>query len=291
MNKSKASTDTTEQDTEQGQKPDSDNHERYSLATNAMRDWTVWLAIGWLFLVYTILCRTTFRSFACQEIDEGESFHEVSQSSRHFFIFQAILSVLATHQLMLTQTDYTIDCNSSSYQAYKVAAYIFIFIYPVGVPACFGLLLYKNRAVLGSHASGGQNAGKWWYGDSETFHFLVNGYRQDTFWCDISSPAHPILRVILKNDHNNRFELVEFLRKLLMAGTRHLFSHITNQVHYKSVMFTSKTLVQMMNANLIKTFTHLQHRGWVSKSIGYSCKDSFGLPMKLVQFNCKSSSS
>jgi hypothetical protein len=29
------------------------------------------------FLVYTILCRTTFRSFACQDLDEGESFHQV----------------------------------------------------------------------------------------------------------------------------------------------------------------------------------------------------------------------
>jgi hypothetical protein len=33
----------------------------------------VWLAIGWMFLVFTILCRTTFRSFACQDIDDGEN--------------------------------------------------------------------------------------------------------------------------------------------------------------------------------------------------------------------------
>jgi hypothetical protein len=32
----------------------------------------VWLAIGWMFLVFTILCRTTFNSFACQDIDDGE---------------------------------------------------------------------------------------------------------------------------------------------------------------------------------------------------------------------------
>jgi hypothetical protein len=36
-----------------------------------------------LFLVYTILCRTTFRSFACQDIDEGESFHQVSRFIRY----------------------------------------------------------------------------------------------------------------------------------------------------------------------------------------------------------------
>jgi hypothetical protein len=125
--------------------------------------------------------------------------------------------MLPAHRLVRTQTDYTVDCNSSSYQAYKVAAYIFILIYPIGVPACFGLLLYKNRAVLGSQVSGGQNAGEWWYGDGETFHFLVDGYRQDTFWCATSSPAHPLV-VMFNFVHDTRFELVDFLRKLLMAG-------------------------------------------------------------------------
>jgi hypothetical protein len=137
--------------------------------------------------------------------------------------------MLPAHRLAWTQTDYTVDCNSSSYQAYKAAAYIFIIIYPIGVPACFGVLLYKNRAVLGSHASGGQNAGKWWYGDSETFHFLVNGYRQDTFWCANSSPAHHCgtvpLVVMFKFVHDTRFELVDFLRKLLMAGAPVLCPH------------------------------------------------------------------
>jgi hypothetical protein len=89
--------------------------------------------------------------------------------------------MLPAHRLIWTQTDYTIDCNSDSYQAYTVVAYVFILLYPIGVPACFGLLLYRNRAVLGNQASG-QNVDAWWYGDSETFHFLVNGYRQDTFW-------------------------------------------------------------------------------------------------------------
>ena len=87
------------------------------------------------------------------------------------------------------------------------------------MPACFGILLYKNRAVLGNHASGGRNAGKWWYGDGETFHFLVDGYRQDTFWCVASFTV-----MMLKNVTTIliRFELVEFLRKLLMAGVSYI---------------------------------------------------------------------
>ena len=129
----------------------------------------MWVSIGWLFLVYTILCRTTFRSFACQDIDDGESYH---------------------------RSDYTVDCNSDAYKAYAVAAIFFIFLYPVGVPTCFGALLYWNRHVLGGNVSGGQNVDKWWYGDRETLDFLVDGYRQETFW----------------------FEEIDFLRKLLMAG-------------------------------------------------------------------------
>ena len=75
-------TDAVEKDTEQGQASGSDEDEQYALTTSKMRDWAVWLAIGWLFLVYTILCRTTFRSFACQEIDAGESYHQVSRTTR-----------------------------------------------------------------------------------------------------------------------------------------------------------------------------------------------------------------
>jgi hypothetical protein len=107
----------------------------------------------------------------CLSSDEGESYH---------------------------RSDYNLDCNSDAYKAYAVVAIAFIFIYPVGVPTCFGALLFWNRHVLGGSLSSGQDADKWWYGDDETLHFLVDGYRVDTFW----------------------FEEVEFLRKILMAGAR-----------------------------------------------------------------------
>jgi hypothetical protein len=97
---------------------------------------------------------------------------------------------------MWAQTDYTVDCNSATYRTYAVAAACFIGIYPVGIPLAFVSLLYWNRGVLGGSSSGGQHAGKWWYGDIATLDFFVDGYRRPCFW----------------------FELVEFLRKLLMAG-------------------------------------------------------------------------
>ena len=108
--------------------------------------------------VYTILCRTTFQSFACTEIDQDESFH---------------------------QNDFTVDCNSGGYQAYSVVAAIFILIYPIGIVAIFVALLYLNRHTLGEEACGCQHAGKWWSGGLETFDFLVDGYRRGAFWYEI----------------------------------------------------------------------------------------------------------
>jgi hypothetical protein len=108
--------------------------------------------------VYTILCRTTFQSFACKDIDEGESYH---------------------------QNDFSVDCNSGGYQAYAVIAGVFIVIYPIGIVAIFVALLYLNRKVLGDQAGGAEAAGSWWSGDLETFTFLVDGYRRETFWYEI----------------------------------------------------------------------------------------------------------
>jgi hypothetical protein len=64
-------TDLNEKDAEQGETPLEIQEEQYALVLRKTRDQVVWLSIGWFFLVYTILCRTTFRSFACQDIDEG----------------------------------------------------------------------------------------------------------------------------------------------------------------------------------------------------------------------------
>ena len=68
-------TNLNEKDAEQGETRLENQEEQYALALRKTRDQMVWLSIGWFFLVYTILCRTTFRSFACQDIDDGERSH------------------------------------------------------------------------------------------------------------------------------------------------------------------------------------------------------------------------
>ena len=92
------------------------------------------------------------------------------------------------------------------FQGYRAAAYVFILAYPVGVPAFFGLLLYRNRHVLGRQASAGQHADKWWYGDRETLDFLVNGYRQDAFWFELvrGHTHHPAVPRLTARDTAGR---------------------------------------------------------------------------------------
>ena len=85
---------------------------------------------------------------------------------------------------------------SREYDAYAAAAYVFIAIYPIGIPSSFAVLLYYNHKSLSSHASSAADVGKWWYCDQEALIFLIDGYRSQTYW----------------------YELVDFLRKLLMAG-------------------------------------------------------------------------
>ena len=58
-------------------------------------------------------------------------------------------------------------------------------LYPIGIVALFVALLYLNRKVLGDQAGGAEAANSWWSGDLETFTFLVNGYRRETFWYEI----------------------------------------------------------------------------------------------------------
>ena len=44
--------------------------------------------------------------------------------------------------------DYTKDCDSDEYKYYRAWAVIGVFIYPLGIPALFGLLMFKNKATI-----------------------------------------------------------------------------------------------------------------------------------------------
>ena len=93
--------------------------------------------------------------------------------------------MVRTSKIRTCANSFTVDCNSGSYRVYAIVAGVFIVIYPIGIVAVFVALLYLNRKVLGDQAGGAEAAGKWYSGDLETFHFLVDGYRRETFWYEI----------------------------------------------------------------------------------------------------------
>jgi hypothetical protein len=163
--------------------------EKDAEATKGARDQAVWLAISWLYMLYVILCRTTFQSFACHDISSLESFHH---------------------------NDYSVDCNSDAYQVYVIAAAIFIGIYPVGILVLFVSLLYLNRGILSGSTSSIGNAGKWWSGGRETFVFLVDGYRSETYW----------------------YEIVDFSRKILLAGLVIFFDRGSSNQFFAAILIS-----------------------------------------------------
>jgi hypothetical protein len=93
--------------------------------------------------------------------------------------------VVRTSKIRTRANSFTVDCNSGTYRAYAIVAGVFIVIYPIGIVAIFVALLYLNRKVLRAQAGGAEAAGQWYSGDLETFTFLVNGYRRETFWYEI----------------------------------------------------------------------------------------------------------
>lgn len=73
------------------------------------------------FLVYSSVSATLFRSFACEELDDGKNY---------------------------LRADYRIECDSPRHAADQVYAGFMILLYPVGIPVFYAALLFRNRSVF-----------------------------------------------------------------------------------------------------------------------------------------------
>ncbi|CAN0239800.1 unnamed protein product, partial [Hapterophycus canaliculatus] len=74
------------------------------------------------FFVYSGVSSVLFKTFACEELDNGN------------------------HYL---RADYRIECDSPKHEAFKAYAGIMIVMYTIGVPAFYAGLLYTHRETLG----------------------------------------------------------------------------------------------------------------------------------------------
>ncbi|CAN0170750.1 unnamed protein product, partial [Ectocarpus sp. 4 AP-2014] len=74
-----------------------------------------------LFLVYSSVSSVVFQTYACDQLDGGGEY---------------------------LRADYRIECDSSKHQGFRVYAGFMILLYPVGIPALYGALLFRARDVL-----------------------------------------------------------------------------------------------------------------------------------------------
>lgn len=73
------------------------------------------------FLVYSNVSSILFQMFACENLDDGNNY---------------------------LRADYRIECDSSKHRALQVYAGLMIVVYPLGIPAFYAFLLYRDRSVL-----------------------------------------------------------------------------------------------------------------------------------------------
>ena len=159
-----------------------------------------------VFVFYTFITTRIFHMFSCRSLYDGLGTYE----SWH-------------------RWDYEIDCNGTTYRLHWHLATIMAFVYPVGLPVVSLWIMYKNADRL-KHASAPQafdhwsddseaphasdapatsserslwavqqqkeSTLPWWYGDRQTFGFMVLDYKPSCYF----------------------FEIVEFSRKLVLTG-------------------------------------------------------------------------
>ena len=83
------------------------------------------------YLVYSSISSVVFQMFACDKLDTGKSY---------------------------LRADYTIECDSEKHRALQIYAGLMIILYPVGIPALYVGLLFRNRHVLRDEKSREQSS-------------------------------------------------------------------------------------------------------------------------------------
>ena len=79
------------------------------------------MALMVMFLVYSSVSSVVFQMFACEGFDDGKRY---------------------------LRADYTIDCDSLKHRTFQFYASLMMLVYPLGIPAIYAVLLFKNRRML-----------------------------------------------------------------------------------------------------------------------------------------------
>jgi len=101
------------------------NERRSGVSAGPTKDRIIFVFLAFSFLILSSVSSPLFNFFRCQ------SFEEVRPVQRYLI------------------KDYSISCTTSRYEAATALALFGIAVYPIGIPAMFGCLLWQHRSVLG----------------------------------------------------------------------------------------------------------------------------------------------
>lgn len=112
------------------------------------------------FLVYSPVSSTLFKTFACDNLDDGKVY---------------------------LRADYRIDCDSSKHIVLEIYAGFMVVLYVAGIPAFYGALLHSNREVLQ------MNAGREEDEAIKPITDLWGPYKPDRFYYEVIECARRVL--------------------------------------------------------------------------------------------------
>ena len=95
--------------------------QRSEEALQNIRYKNVSMALLLSFLVYSNISATVFQMFACDDLDDGNTY---------------------------LRADYRIQCDSTRHKMFQIYAGFMVIIYPVGIPAMYAVLLFRSRVLL-----------------------------------------------------------------------------------------------------------------------------------------------
>ena len=102
------------------------------------------------FLVYSSVSSMVFQTYACDRLDDDIEY---------------------------LRADYRIQCTDAKHKAFEVYAGIMVFVYPVGIPLLYAVLLFQRRDVL-AHAGADKTA-------AQSVAALWEAYRPECFYYEI----------------------------------------------------------------------------------------------------------
>jgi hypothetical protein len=126
-----------------------------ALAAATVRHSTVFL--GFTFLIFSTVSTTVLQTFACDQ------FSDVRQS--------------------WLRADYSILCTSATHRGYQAYAAVMIFVYPLGIPALYAWLLWRNKERITAAGSDEERAKD---PTLSTIKFLWEPYRKEAYWWEVA---------------------------------------------------------------------------------------------------------